>query len=187
MFAVCEPVGRFDSLAPALQSKLMESAREVQRHSAELRKELGLFDLVLAQILYVVGSAWVGAAARLGEQRLIFWIAAIVLFYLPLAAVIIYLNRMMPLEGGLYQWAKLGFNPFAAFVVGWNLWLYIILFISSMGLMLATNISYALGPSVAGMGSNKWCIAAVTVALAAGLITVSILGLHTGKWVQNAG
>src|SRR5581483_7110624 len=97
------------------------------------------------------------------------------------------LNRMMPLEGGLYQWAKLGFNPFAAFVVGWNLWLYIILFISSMGLMLATNISYALGPSFAWMGSNKWCIAAVTVALAAGLITVSILGLHTGKWVQNAG
>ena len=30
------------------------------------------------------------------------------LFYLPLAAVVIYLNRLMPLEGGLYQWAKAG-------------------------------------------------------------------------------
>jgi amino acid transporter len=165
----------------------MESAGDVQRHSAELRKELGLLDLVLAQILYVVGSAWVGTAARLGDQHVVFWIAAIVLFYLPLAAVIIYLNRLMPLEGGLYQWTKLGFNAFSAFIVGWNLWLYIILFISSMGLMLATNISYALGPGFSWLGSNKWCIAAVTVTLVAGLAIIATLGLRTGKWVQNAG
>lgn len=165
----------------------MESAGEVQHHSAQLRKELGLGDLVLAQILYVVGSAWVGTAARLGEQHLVFWIAAIVLFYLPLAAVIIYLNRLMPLEGGLYQWAKLGFNEFAAFVVGWNLWLYIILFISSMGLMLATNISYALGPRFAWLGTNRWSIATVSIALSALLIAVTTPGLRVGKWVQNAG
>lgn len=165
----------------------MESAREVQQHSAELKKELGLSDLVLAQILYVVGSAWVGTAARLGEQHLVFWIAAIVLFYLPLAAVIIYLNRLMPLEGGLYQWAKLGFNEFAGFLVGWNLWLYIILFISAMGLMLATNVSYALGPRFAWIGANKWCIATVSVVLAIGLVIVITLGLRVGKWIQNAG
>lgn len=165
----------------------MDSAREVQQHSAQLRKELGLGDLVLAQILYVVGSGWTGTAARLGEQHLVFWLAAITLFYLPLAAVIIYLNRMWPLEGGLYQWAKLGFNEFAGFLVAWNLWLYIILFISSMGLMLATNISYALGPSFAWMGENRWSIAIVTGVLTAGLVIVTTLGLRVGKWVQNAG
>ena len=165
----------------------MESVREVQQHSARLKKELGLGDLVLAQILYVVGSGWTGTAARLGGQHLVFWVSAIVLFYLPLAAVIIYLNRMWPLEGGLYQWAKLGFNEFAGFLVGWNLWLYIILFISSMGLMLATNVSYALGPRFAWIGANRWCIAAVTAALTIGLVVVTTLGLRIGKWVQNAG
>lgn len=165
----------------------MESARDVQQHSTQLRKELGLRDLVLAQILYVVGSGWTGTAARLGNQHLVFWIAAIVLFYLPLAAVIIRLNRMWPLEGGLYQWAKLGFNEFAGFLVGWNLWLYIILFMSSMGLMLATNISYALGPSFAWMGSSRWSIAIVTGILTIGLVVVTALGLRVGKWVQNAG
>lgn len=165
----------------------MESARAVQQHSAELRKELGLPDLLLAQILYVVGSGWTGTAARLGNQHLVFWIAAIVLFYLPLAAVIIYLNRTWPLEGGLYQWAKLGFNEFSGFLVGWNLWLYIILFISSMGLMLATNISYALGPRFAWLGSSRWSIAIVTATLTVGLVVVTTLGLRVGKWVQNAG
>src|SRR5216684_3198523 len=123
----------------------MASADSIQTHSAALKKELGLGDLVLTQILYVVGSIWVGTAAKLGSSQVVFWLLAVVLFYIPLAAVVIYLNRIMPLEGGLYQWAKLGFNDFVGFLVGWNLWLYIILFMSSMGLMLATNVSYAFG------------------------------------------
>ena len=79
-----------------------------------LRKELGLRDLVLAQVLFVVGSTWVGIAAKLGRAHTVFWLAAILLFYLPLGAVVIYLNRLMPLEGGLYQWAKAGFGERAA-------------------------------------------------------------------------
>ena len=41
----------------------------VEEESASLRKELGLTDLVLTQILYVVGLSWVGAAAKLGIAR----------------------------------------------------------------------------------------------------------------------
>ncbi|PYK44164.1 MAG: amino acid permease, partial [Verrucomicrobia bacterium] len=57
-------------------------------------------DLVLTQILFIVGSSWVGAAAKLGQSHLFFWLLAILLFYIPQAAVVIYLNRLMPLEGG---------------------------------------------------------------------------------------
>ena len=55
---------------------------------------------------------------------MVFWLIAIALFYLPSAAVAVWLNRAMPLEGGLYQWAKLGFNEFFGFIVAWNLWLF---------------------------------------------------------------
>ncbi len=89
--------------------------QDVESHSAALKKPLGLFDLVLTQILFVVGSTWVGTAAKLGQAHLFFWLLAILLFYIPQAAVVIYLNRRMPLEGGIYQWAKLGFNKFAGF------------------------------------------------------------------------
>jgi len=37
----------------------VERIAEVEARSAGLRKELGLIDLVLMQILYVVGSSWV--------------------------------------------------------------------------------------------------------------------------------
>ncbi len=165
----------------------MEQPAEVASHSKELRKELGLGDLVLTQILYVVGSAWVGTAAKLGAAHTAYWLLAIVFFYVPLTAVIIYLNRIMPLEGGLYQWAKLGFNEFAGFLVGWNLWLYIILLISGFGVMLSTNLAYALGPSYTWMSSDKYFITAVTVVLVLGLMVVTTLGLGVGKWIQNAG
>src|ERR1044071_2977063 len=92
-----------------------------------LRKELGLRDLVLAQVLCVVGSSWVGIAAKLGRAHVVFWLAAMLLFYLPLAAVVIHLNRLMPLEGGLYQWAKAGFGEMAGFLTAWNLWVYAVI------------------------------------------------------------
>src|ERR1044071_7752882 len=87
--------------------ELKREEKRVEGRSAVFRKELGLRDLVLTQIVFVVGTVWVGTAARLGDEQLFFWLLAIATFYLPLAAVVIYLNRLMPLEGGLYQWAAL--------------------------------------------------------------------------------
>jgi hypothetical protein len=69
-----------------------------------LKKELGLGDLVLTQILYVVGSMWVGTAAKLGSSHTAFWLLAIVLFYLPLTITVIYLNRIVA-SGPNWRWA----------------------------------------------------------------------------------
>src|SRR3989442_1197071 len=109
--------------------------QEVEARSAVFKKELGLFDLVLTQIVFVVGTVWVGWAARLGNNQMAFWLLAIITFYLPLAAVVIFLNNRMPLEGGLYQWAKLAFNDFVAFMVAFNLWVFGILVMSGIGLL----------------------------------------------------
>src|SRR4051812_16291758 len=100
----------------AVSTDLERAEQTVETQSASLKKPLGLFDLVLTQVLFVVGSTWVGTAAKLGQAHLFFWLLAILLFYIPQAAVVIYLSNRMPLEGGMYQWAKLGFNEFAGFI-----------------------------------------------------------------------
>jgi len=64
----------------------------------------------------------------------------------------------MPLEGGIYQWAKLGFNEFAGFIVAWNLWLLSITVIALGGMFTTTNISYAIGPGAAWMPNSRWCL-----------------------------
>jgi amino acid transporter len=169
------------------QTDLVGSEREVALHSRVLHKELGLRDLILTQILFVVGLSWVGAAAKLGPSHVIFWLLAITLFYFPSAIVVIYLNRLMPLEGGLYQWAKLGFNEGVGFLVAWNLWLFAMTNTSEAGLQLATNIAYALGPRGAWIASNKLIITLASVGVVALLVYVSVIGLSVGKWVHNAG
>src|SRR5438477_7537509 len=103
-------------------------------NSHDLPRELGLSTLVFTQILFIVGLPWVGVAAKLGPAHVVFWLIAMALFYVPSAIVVIHLSRRMPLEGGLYQWAKLEFNEVVGFLVAWNLWLFAILNTSETGL-----------------------------------------------------
>jgi amino acid transporter len=170
-----------------MTSQLDRAERDVEKQSAALKKPLGLCDLVLTQILFVVGSSWVGTAAKLGHAHLFFWLLAIMLFYLPQAAVVIYLSRVMPLEGGIYQWAKLAFSEFAGFMVAWNLWLLSIMVITLGGMFVTTNISYAIGDSAAWMPHSKWCVTLVSCGMVTGLGWIAVRGLSLGKWVHNVG
>src|SRR5690349_22595767 len=166
---------------------LAEAEADVEAHSASLKKELGVRDLVLTQILFIVGLAWVGVAGKLGPSHVVLWVLAIVLFYLPSAAVVIYLNRLMPLEGGLYQWAKLGFNPTVGFMLAWNLWLYVIVFTSEIGLQCATYLAYAIGPRAAWMTSSSWFVALASAVILSLMVVMSIVGLSVARWVHNTG
>jgi amino acid transporter len=165
--------------------ELERAERDVETRSESLQKRLGLYDLVLTQILFVVGSSWVGAAAKLGRAHLFFWLLAILLFYIPQAAIVIHLSKRIPLEGGIYQWVKLGFNEVAGFITAWNLWLLSITVIALGGMFVTTNISYAIG--AAWMPNNKWCVSSISSALVIGLGWTCVRGLSLGKWLHNAG
>jgi amino acid transporter len=168
-------------------SDLARAEARVEAHSATLKKELGVWDLALTQILFIVGLTWIGVAGKLGPSHVVFWLLALVLFYLPSAAVVIYLNRLMPLEGGLYQWAKLGFNQTVGFMLAWNLWLYVIVFTSEIGLVGTTYLSYAMGPRASWMTASGGFVALASAALLALMVVTSIRGLSVGKWIHNVG
>jgi amino acid transporter len=168
-------------------SNLAAIERQVEAHSAGFKKELGLFDLVLTQVVFVVGTIWVGWAAQLGRHQMAYWILAIITFYLPLAAVVIFLNRLAPLEGGVYQWAKVAFNDFVAFMVAWNLWIFGISVMTGIGLIIKKNIAYAIGPRAEWMHHSKLMTVIVCVALMVSIVAASRRGLALGKWVQNVG
>src|SRR5260221_1701338 len=102
--------------------ELQREEARVEARSGVFKKELGLADLVLTQVLFIVGLPWIGVAAKQGPSHVVLWLLAIALFYLPSAVVVIHLNRLMPLEGGLYQWAKLGFGELLGVLVAWKLW-----------------------------------------------------------------
>src|ERR1051325_2936171 len=169
------------------QTNLANIERDVESRSASLKKELGLRDLVLTQVVFVFGTVWVGFAATLGRSQMAFWLIAIVVFYLPLAAVVIHLNRLPALPGGPFQWAKVAFGDFLAFLVAWNFWIFGILVMSGISLIIKKNIAYAIGPRADWMHENKWMTTVVCVVLMTAIVTASRRGLALGKWVQNLG
>src|SRR6202451_2936555 len=118
-----------------------------------LRRELKLRDLVLMQLILIVSLTWTGFAAKQGSSQIVLWLMAIVLFYLPLAAVVMKLSRSMPVEGGAYQWGRAGLSPFAGYMSGWCLTVYAITSFASVGSILANGIAYTSGPNGAWLAN----------------------------------
>jgi hypothetical protein len=105
----------------------------IQAHSASLRKELGSSDLAFASIpsrghpgfLWNRGQSRPGACGSLVlGYRSVFYSSSV---------VVTHLKQSMPLEGGLYESARLAVGDGVGFLVAWNLWLYVVLYVASIG------------------------------------------------------
>src|SRR5947199_1133331 len=158
-------------------TEFQREEERVEARSGVFKKELGLADLALTQILFIIGLPWIGVAAKQGPSHVVLWLLSMLFFYIPSAVVVIYLNRVMPLEGGLYQWAKLGFNELIGFMVAWNLWLFAILNTSEIGLQVTQYVRYVIGPEGEWLTANKWFIGAVSSAIIALLVWLATVGL----------
>lgn len=144
-----------------------------------LRRELRLRDLVMMQVVLIIGFPWTGFAAKQGSSQVVLWFIAILLFYLPLAAVVMKLSRAMPVEGGVYQWAKAGISPFAGYMAAWCITTYAVVAFASTGSQLANGFAWASGSSGAWMNTSKWFAMLLTglFCLFCWLVNVRGLGL----------
>ena len=170
-----------------LEQQFLQAEHQVELRSIELKKELRLPDLVAIQILNIVGLAWVGTAAKLGSSHVMFWLGGVLLFYIPSGIVVTHLASEMPLEGGLYQWAKLRFGALTGFVVALDIWANNVFFISRLGIQTADSLAYALGPRGAWIAEDKLAISAATAVIVCGLMLVAWRGLGLGKWTNGIG
>ena len=174
-------------MATSVSADFAATEAHLQTRSSALRKELGFLDLVFASILLVVIPDFFGTAVKAGSAHVVLWLFAILLFFIPQAFVVAHLNRLMPLEGGLYEWTRLAFNDGIGFLVAWNLWLYVVLYVASAGLVTVNYVAYAIGPAVESMAANRWIVLATSVATIGLLMFLARLGLRAGKWVTNTG
>src|SRR6478609_7053174 len=72
-----------DAIQQRGRTEFEQAEARVEQQSRELKRELGLTSLVLAQILYIVGLTWVGVAGKIGPAHVVFWLLAIGFFYIP--------------------------------------------------------------------------------------------------------
>ncbi|HEX8792499.1 MAG TPA: APC family permease, partial [Polyangiaceae bacterium] len=125
-------------------------------------------------------------AGKLGPAHLCYWVVAAALFFVPLVAVVLLLNRWAPLEGGLYQWAKLAFGEATGFLVAFNLWLWAVVLLASLGLEIVVQLGYAFEP-MQQLGRSSVVTIGTSLVVIACLALAAMAGLRVGKRVHNAG
>ena len=153
----------------------------------QLRRVMGFWDVLLFCIATVLGPRWIAAAARSGQSSIILWILAAVLFFVPTAFVVVELSTRFPVEGGLYVWTKEAFGDFHGFVAGWTYWTYTIFYFPGLLLASAAMGAYIGGSGTAWLAQNKTFLLVGSFVLLAVAVWLNIIGLHIGKWLQNAG
>jgi amino acid transporter len=153
----------------------------------ELKRVLRLSDLVLFNVVAVLGLRWVATSAKAGPSSLVLWLLAAVLFFIPQGMAVITLSSRYPDEGGVYAWTRRAYGEWNGFLCGWCYWINNVLYYPNLLISAAVIATYAIGKGGTTLGEN-WAyvlpVALTALWLAAAL---NIVGLGTGKWLHNVG
>ena len=153
----------------------------------QLRREMGLWDVLLFNIAAVLGPRWIAAAANYGSSSISLWIIAALFFFVPTALILTELSTRFPHEGGLYIWSKEAFGDFHGFVAGWTYWVYTIFYFPGLLMASAAMGAYILGTRGDLVAHNQIFILIGSLLLLLVAVWLNIIGLNIGKWLQNAG
>jgi amino acid transporter len=154
---------------------------------AGLRRVLTFRDLVLYYSVTGFSLRWIATAAAAGPSALVIWVVAALGFFVPLVFTVLELSSRYPEEGGVYVWSKRAFGPFAAFITGWTYWGSNLPYLPGLLYFAAANALFIGGPAWQAWSSNSvYFIAVATVGLAIA-VTMNVVGLNVGKWLNNAG
>lgn len=152
-----------------------------------LIRALGLWDVILMNVVANVGLRWVARGARAGPASVSLWVLACLAFFVPLAAAVAELSSRYPEQGSIYVWTRRAYGTGHAFMCGWCMWVNNLFYFPSVLLFAAANFAAIGGVSWQALAASRSYAVLFVLAgiwLAAG---INIVGLRLGKWLQNIG
>lgn len=152
-----------------------------------LKRALKLRDLILLNIVAVYTPSTLAQNMPLGKLGLLVWALAITSFMFPYAAAIADLSLRHPREGGVYAWTRMALGNFHGFLCGWCYWVNTFLYVPSVFLGIAAVIALLGGDRLAWLNNNQLMVAAVACLVLWASAGLHIIGLGSGKWIQNVG
>jgi amino acid transporter len=150
-----------------------------------LRRELGLWDLVLFNIAAVAGVRWLSAAAHAGPGSITLWVLAVLFFFVPSALVVSSLSRRFPQEGGLYVWSREAFGDWHGFLCAWYYLISNIIYFPTLILVGVSMAAYMFGAGE--IAETRHYALPVTFAVLWAVFLANLFGLKIVKWAGNLG
>jgi glutamate:GABA antiporter len=152
-----------------------------------LPRTLGLRDLVLFNLVAVVGLRWLATAGKAGPSALVLWVLAAMFFFVPQGLVVTELSSRFPQEGGIYQWTKRALGEKHAYVCGWCYWVCNVLYYPNLLISAAVIATFVVGKGESTLVNDWTYVLSATLVCLWLAVLLNIIGLGTGKWLQNAG
>jgi amino acid transporter len=152
-----------------------------------LRRVLTFRDLVLYYLVTGFSLRWIATASAAGPSALVIWVVAALGFFVPLVFTVLELSSRYPEEGGVYVWSKRAFGPFSAFMTGWTYWGSNLPYFPGLLYFAAANALYMGGPSWQAWSTNSVYFIAVAMTGLVIAVTMNVVGLNVGKWLNNVG
>ena len=160
---------------------------ETTQTSPQLVRALKLRDLVLFNLVAVLGLRHLGTTAKFGPGSLLMWLIAAVFFFIPQGLAVIELSSRFPKEGGIYFWTKRALGEGHGFLCGWCYWINNVLYYPNLLISAAVIATFMFGKSGSGLSDNWTYVLVVTLGTLWLAVLINIIGIGTGKWLQNAG
>ena len=150
-----------------------------------LKRGIRFRDLVLFYVVSGLSVRWTATAAAAGPSILIIWVAALVCFFIPLAASVMELSSRYPEEGGLYVWAREAFGDSSGFIAAWVYWMSNLPYFPGVLYFGAASTLFAFGSQGRALASNALYYVGFAVFWLAVITLLNIRGVNVGKWLNN--
>jgi glutamate:GABA antiporter len=169
------------------ENRVGDAVRALNEATMQLRRTLGLADVVLFFVVAGSNLQWVATAAAAGASSIPVWLIGGLAMFAPLSIAVVFLASHHPDEGGLYVWSKRAFGPFAGFITGWTYWASNLPYFPALLYFAAGNALFVAGARGSALAASPPYFIGVAIAGLALATIVNVYGLSVGKWLNNAG
>ena len=146
------------------------------------KKVLGVFQLVMINVIAVDSIRTIPFSAEYGFSLVFFYILAAIMFFIPSALISAELGSGWPNTGGIYVWVREAFGKNASLVIIWLNWIYNVVWFPTIMGLIAGTITYFFNPELV---QNKLYMASMILILFWGATYINCLGMKASSFLST--
>src|SRR3990172_2430013 len=148
------------------------------------KKELGVFQLVMINVIAVDSIRTLSFSAVYGFSLVFFYLVAAIAFFIPAALVSSELGTGWPNRGGIYVWVREALGKKCSLFVIWLNWIYNVIWYPTIMALIAGTITYFFDPELA---NNKIFMCSAVLILFWAATWINCLGMKASSIFSTLG
>lgn len=148
-----------------------------------LRKPLGIFALVMINIIAIDNLRSLPFSAEYGFSLVGYYLMTMVAFFVPIALVSAQLATSLPSRGGIYVWVREAFGERWGLFVIWLQWIYNVVWYPTILAFIASILATLVNPSL--QNQPRFIVPVILVGFWLATL-VNCLGMRLSSWVSTA-